>query len=253
MLFQKDAFGYPLLFKRILIFAIGVITYPMFHWFNRTKISGMEHLIGLPKKGVLFVSNHQSYFMDVISMYYVFGSLKWGFMNTIKNPLFLINPRLRLYYIAAEETMKAGFMPKMLAYAGSVSIKRTWREAGQDVNKQVDLKDISKIGTALDDGWVITFPQGTTTPFIKGRRGTSHIIKKYQPIVVPVVIDGFRRAFAKKKLGMKKSGGTISIRFKKPLDINYEDSSDAILAQIMDAIEQSEKYKDGERDKQGNI
>ncbi|MCB0473201.1 MAG: 1-acyl-sn-glycerol-3-phosphate acyltransferase, partial [Flavobacteriaceae bacterium] len=59
------------------------------------------------------------------------------------------------------------------------------------------------IGKALDDGWVITFPQGTTTPFKPIRRGTAFIIKEYQPIVIPVVIDGFRRSFDKKGLQVK--------------------------------------------------
>ena len=36
------------------------------------------------------------------------------------------------------------------------------------------------------------------------RRGTAHIIQQNKPIVVPVVIDGFRRSFDKKGLKMKK-------------------------------------------------
>ena len=48
---------------------------------------------------------------------------------------------------------------------GSVSIERTWRESGKDVQRQVKMSDISNIGLALNDGWVITFPQGTTKPF----------------------------------------------------------------------------------------
>lgn len=242
-MFKKDVFGNLLIFKRLLILLVGIFTYPMFHWLNRTRISGTENLENLPNRNVLFVSNHQTYFMDVICMYYVFCSVKWGFRNTIRNPLFLLNPRTNLYYIAAEETMKSGLMPKLLAYAGSVSIKRTWREAGKDVNKQVDMRDISKISTALNDGWVVTFPQGTTTPYVKGRRGTSHIIKKHQPIVIPVVINGFRRTFKKKGLGIRKSGGTLSMQFKAPMNLDYNADSDLILAQIMDAIEQSEKYQ----------
>ena len=40
---------------------------------------------------------------------------------------YLWNPKLNIYYIAAKETMNAGMLPKILAYAGSVSIERTWR------------------------------------------------------------------------------------------------------------------------------
>ena len=57
--------------------------------------------------------------------------------------------------------------------------------------------DTENIRIALEDGWVITFPQGTTTPFKPIRRGTAHIIKTYKPVVVPIVIDGFRRSFDK--------------------------------------------------------
>ena len=94
--------------------------------------------------------------------------------------------------------MKSGLLPRIMAYAGAVSIERTWRDKGQDINRKVNFSDISNIGKALDDGWVITFPQGTTTPFKPIRKGTAHIIKKFKPIVVPIVIDGFRRSFDKK-------------------------------------------------------
>ena len=61
--------------------------------------------------------------------------------------------------------MKQSLLAKVLAYAGSISIERTWRAEGKDVNRQVKMSDISNIGKALKDGWVITFPQGTTTPW----------------------------------------------------------------------------------------
>ena len=110
---------------------------------------------------------------------------------------------------------------------------------GKDVKRQVKLGDISKIGTALDDGWVITFPQGTTTPFKPIRRGTAHIIKTYKPIVVPIVIDGFRRSFDKKGIFIKKRGILQSMEIKQPLKIDYENESiDAIVEKLQFAIEQ---------------
>jgi len=130
-----------------------------------------------------------------------------------------------------------------LAYAGSVSIERTWRSNGQDVNRKVKFSDISKIGKALDDGWVITFPQGTTTPFKPVRKGTAFLIKQYKPIVVPIVIDGFRRSFDKKGLRVKKKNILQSFTIKKPLDIDYEnDSTEDIVNQIAHAIEQHESF-----------
>jgi 1-acyl-sn-glycerol-3-phosphate acyltransferase len=144
-----------------------------------------------------------------------------------------------MYYVAAKETMRSGLLPRILAYAGSISIERTWRESGQDINRQVKMSDITNIGVALDDGWVITFPQGTTKPFKPVRKGTAHIIKKYKPIVIPIVIDGFRRSFDKKGLMIKKRGILQSMIIKEPLQIDYEnDSVEAILEQIQYAIEQ---------------
>ena len=139
--------------------------------------------------------------------------------------------------------MSDGLLPKILAYAGSVSIERTWREAGKDINRQVKFSDISNIGKALDDGWVITFPQGTTKPFRPMRKGTAFIIKKYKPVVVPIVIDGFRRSFDKKGLMIKKKGILQSMVIKEPLAIDYDnDSVESILEKIEYSIEQHPSF-----------
>lgn len=238
----RDSFGNSLIIKRILIFVFGLIAYYRFNVANKTKITGSKILKDLPDTNVLFVSNHQTYFADVTGMYQVFCCAKWGIYDRINFPFFVINPKLNIYFIAALETMSAGILPKLFAYAGSVSIKRTWREAGKKVDRGVDPRDIKKIFTAIENGWVITFPQGTTTPFVNGRKGTAHIIKETKPIVIPVVVDGFRRAFDKKGLIMKKKGVNLNIRFKEPLDIDYEMDSGEILQQIMDSIEQSEEF-----------
>jgi 1-acyl-sn-glycerol-3-phosphate acyltransferase len=105
------------------------------------------------------------------------------------------------------------------------------------------MSDISNIGIALDDGWVITFPQGTTKPFKPVRKGTAHIIKRYKPIVIPIVIDGFRRSFDKKGLMIKKKGILQSMIIKEPLEIDYENESvDSILKKIQIAIEQDTSF-----------
>ena len=105
------------------------------------------------------------------------------------------------------------------------------------------MSDISSIGKALDDGWVITFPQGTTTPFKPIRKGTAHIIKRYKPIVVPIVIDGFRRSFDKKGLRVKKKNILQSFEIKQPLDIDYDNESiQDIVEKIEYAIEQHPSF-----------
>ena len=237
-----DAFGNSILIKRMLIFIFGLIAYYRFNIANKTSIKGAKILENLPGNNVLFVSNHQTYFADVTGMYQVFCCAKWGVYNRINMPWYVLNPKTNIYFIAARETMKAGILPKLFAYVGSVSIKRTWRESGKNVERGVDPKDINKVYKALQSGWVVTFPQGTTTPFVPGRKGTAHIIKEQQPVVIPVVIDGFRRAFDKKGLFLKKKGVNLSIKFKKPLNIDFNQSSDDILNMIMHSIEQTPNF-----------
>jgi len=121
-------------------------------------------------------------------------------------------------------------------------VKRTWRAEGKDVQRNLDPADTQKISKALSRSWVITFPQGTTKPFAPGRKGTAHLIREHRPIVVPVVINGFWRAFTKKGLSFKKRGSILTVRFKAPLEIDYTASVDEILDMVMNAIEQSRDY-----------
>ncbi len=216
-----------------------MISHRRYQGFNELQIEGSENILNLPERNVLFVSNHQTYFADVVAMFHVFNASLSGRQDTLKNLGYLWKPKLNIYFVAAKETMQSGILPRILAYTGSISIERTWREKGKDVKRQVKLGDISKIGTALDDGWVITFPQGTTTPFKPIRRGTAHIIKTYKPIVVPIVIDGFRRSFDKKGIFIKKRGILQSMEIKQPLEIDYENESvDEIVEKLQFAIEQ---------------
>jgi len=243
VLFKRNPFGHILYVKKWLIRIFGTLSHRRFRGFNELKIEGSEIIKNLPDKNVLFISNHQTYFADVVSMFHVFNASLKGRVDSIKNVGYIWNPKLNIYFIAAKETMTAGILPKILAYAGSVSIERTWRSKGEDVKRQVKMSDISKIGTALNDGWVITFPQGTTTPFKPIRKGTAFIIKEYKPIVIPIVIDGFRRSFDKKGLRIKKKNILQSMEIKEPLDIDYEnDSTEDIVKKIEFAIEQHPSF-----------
>ena len=242
-LLKRNPFGHILYVKKWIIRILGTLSHRRFRGFNELKIEGSEIIKNLPDKNVLFVSNHQTYFADVVSMFHVFNASLKGRVDSIKNVGYLWNPKLNLYFIAAKETMSSGLLPKILAYTGSVSIERTWRSKGQDVKRQVKMSDISKIGIALDDGWVITFPQGTTTPFKPIRRGTALIIKQFKPIVIPIVIDGFRRSFDKKGLRIKKKNILQSMEIKEPLDIDYDnDSTEEIVKKIEFAIEQHPSF-----------
>ncbi len=242
-MFGFDVFGRPYFLKGILMSVCGMLTFRRYKRINPLKIEGTEHLAGLPGKNVLFVSNHQTYFADVIAMLHVFSSAKRGFHNSINNPAYLLAPKTDNYFIAADETMRDGIIPKLFVYAGCVKVKRTWRDAGQDVNRKVDFMELAKIGKALTGGWLITFPQGTTTPFAPGRRGVTYVIKKYKPVVVPIVISGFMEAFDKKGLKTVKRGQPLEMRFKRPMQIDLEEDGDVMLEKIMKAIEQSEEFQ----------
>ena len=240
---KKNIFGQYLFIKKWIIRILGTISHQRYQGFNELRIEGSDILRQLPQTNVLFISNHQTYFADVVAMFRVFNAALSGRDDTLKNLGYLWSPKLNLYYVAAKETMKSGLLPKIFAYAGSISIERTWRASGRDVNRQVKMSDISNIKKALDDGWVITFPQGTTTPFKPIRKGTAHIIKHYQPIVVPIVIDGFRRAFDKKGIRIKKKNILQSMEIKSPLEIDYDNESiEQIVEKIEYAIEQHPSF-----------
>ncbi|MFC4261996.1 lysophospholipid acyltransferase family protein [Ferruginibacter yonginensis] len=226
-----------------LVYAIvGIITYPGLNIINSLKICGTEHLQNLPKKKVLFVSNHQTYFADVIAFIHIFCAVKWRKQNKLGIPYYLLWPFTKIKYVAAEETMNSSLLTKFFTLAGALTVKRTWNEGGKEIRRGLDPSDTRKIFKALDDNWVITFPQGTTKAFAPGRKGTAHIIKQTKPIVIPVVIKGFSRAFNKKGLVIKRRGTPLQVTFKAPLNINFDDSTEAILAQVMDAIEQSKAF-----------
>ena len=230
------------LVRKIVYAIVGIASYPGIAMINKLNIRGTEHISNLPKKNVLFVSNHQTYFADVITFLHIFCAVKWRKKNRLGVPYYLLNPFTNVYYVAAEETMKGSLISRIFALAGALTVKRTWRKDGTEVRRGLDPSDTRKIERALANSWVITFPQGTTKAYAPGRKGTAYIIKHCKPVVVPVVIQGFWRAFDKKGLKFKKKGTLLSVTFKEPLHINYDDTPEAILTQIMDAIEQSKKY-----------
>ena len=228
--------------RKIVYFFVGLFSYPGLAIVNKLKVSGTEHFENLPKQKVLFVSNHQTYFADVITFLHIFCAVKWGKRNRLGVPYYLLNPFTRVNYVAAEATMKGSLISRLFLLAGGITVKRTWNKESKEVRKGLDPSDTRKIYRALEKNWVITFPQGTTRPFAPGRRGTALLIKQVRPIVIPVVINGFWRAFNKKGLKFKKKGTLLSVTFKAPLEIDFEAPTDIILTQIMGSIEQSKDY-----------
>ena len=172
-------------------------------------------------------------------MLHVFNASLNGRYNSLKNPSYLNKPKLNIYYVAAKETMNSGIIPKILSYTGAISISRTWRNKNENIDRPVNLDDVGNISKALKNGWLITFPQGTTKPFSPIRKGTAHIIMNNKPIVVPIIIDGFRRSFDKTGLRIKKKGIQQSMRIMDPVKFDYKkDSIETITEKIAASIGQ---------------
>jgi 1-acyl-sn-glycerol-3-phosphate acyltransferase len=244
-LLKRNPFGHILFIKKWLIRIFGIITHRRYRGFNELHIEGSEIINSLPDKNVLFISNHQTYFADVVAMFHVFNASLSGRDDSIKNIGYLWQPKMNIYYVAASETMKAGLLPRILSYVGAISVERTWRAGGKDVTekREINPNDTENIRIALEDGWVITFPQGTTKSFKPVRKGTAHIIKKYKPVVVPIVIDGFRRSFDKKGLRLKKKNILQSFIIKEPLVIDYDNETiEEIVEKVEYAIEQHPSF-----------
>ncbi len=85
--FQQTHFA-----KSVVYFIVGVTSYPGLAIVNSIKISGTENLKHLPRRNVLFVSNHQTYFADVITFLHIFCAVKWSKENKLGIPFYLLNP-----------------------------------------------------------------------------------------------------------------------------------------------------------------
>ncbi len=232
-------------FVRAMVYAmVGSFSYPGLTLFNKLKIEGTEHLQNLPKKNVLFVSNHQTYFAEVISFLHIFCAVKWRKQNRLGIPFYLLNPFTNVFFVSAAETMRQNWLTRLFELGGSITVKRTWNEGSTEVRQGLDPSDTRKIERALKTSWVINFPQGTTKAFAEGRKGTVLLVKQNKPIVIPIVISGFNKAFDKKGLKMIKMGTELSVKFKAPLQIDYTATNDEIMETIMLAIEQSKTQQD---------
>src|SRR5437762_815388 len=123
------------LVKGLVYAFVGALSYPGLYLINKLEITGMEKLHKLPKQNVLFVSNHQTYFADVITFLHIFCAVSWRKKNNLGIPFYLLWPFTRVKYVAAEETMKSSFISKLFTLAGAITVKRTWRAEGTEVRR----------------------------------------------------------------------------------------------------------------------
>lgn len=196
------------LVRRAMILGIGNVATPVyFRWLNDVSASGTELLGTLPRRNVVFLSNHQTYFTEAIAFYDLLYIVH-GFPYE--------DPHLR--FSAATETMKKNLITKVLSYAGGVTFRRSFREAGKEVNRPVDLEGISKVEEAISTGWLLHFPTGTTQKNAPIRPGMAQLLHRTKPIAVPMRVDGFRDLLLHKQFP-GRTGRKATIRLFPPMDL----------------------------------
>jgi 1-acyl-sn-glycerol-3-phosphate acyltransferase len=211
-------------------FAAG-FTIPYFKVLNRVDVVGRERLNALPRRGVVFLSNHQTYFTEAIAFFdavYRRRGISWE------------DPFLR--FSAAEETMGKNLATSVLTTAGAVTFQRSHRHGGVDLRRSVDLEGIARIEQAIRSGWLLHFPTGTTREGAPIRPGVSRLLHSTQAVAVPVRVDGFREMLLHKQIP-GRIRRRASIRIEEPLDLDrfYADqytpeAGERVAAQIAEAI-----------------
>ena len=96
-IFKRNPFGHILFLKKWLIRLLGAYSHRRYRGFNELKIEGSEIIRNLQDSNVLFISNHQTYFADVVAMLHVFNASLKGRVDSIKNIGYLWNPNCLLY------------------------------------------------------------------------------------------------------------------------------------------------------------
>jgi 1-acyl-sn-glycerol-3-phosphate acyltransferase len=164
----------------ITSFAFG-FTLPYFRLLNRVHCEGDEILEVLPRRNVVFLSNHQTYFMEAIA----FFDLVY-----VKHNFSLEDPFVR--FSAATETMQKNLVTQLFTKAGGVTFRRSFREGGKEVKRTVDLEGVAKVEEAIANGWLLHFPAGTTQRGAPLRSGVAQLLHRTKAVAVPVRVDGFR-------------------------------------------------------------
>lgn len=211
-------------------FAVG-FTIPYFALLNRVDVEDGERLNALPKRGVVLLSNHQTYFTEAIAFFdlvYRRRRLRWE------------DPFLR--FSAAEETMGKNLATSLLSTAGAVTFHRSHRHGGVDLQRSVDLEGIGRIEQAIRSGWLLHFPTGTTREGAPIRPGVARLLHNTQAVAVPMRVDGFREMLLHKQIP-GRIRRRVSIRIEEPLDLDrfYSEPYTAeagaqVAARIADAI-----------------
>jgi 1-acyl-sn-glycerol-3-phosphate acyltransferase len=168
--------------RRGIITSLGLgFTIPYFRLLNRVHVTGSSIIDTLPRKNVVFLSNHQTYFMEAMA----FFDLVY-----VRHHLPLENPFMR--FSAATETMRQNPLTQLFTRAGGVTFRRSFREGGQEVRRSVDFAGVAAVEEAIADGWLLHFPTGTTQKGAPLRPGVAQLLHRTKAVAVPLRVDGFR-------------------------------------------------------------
>jgi len=168
--------------RRGIITSLGLgFTVPYFRLLNRVHVTGDGIIDALPRRNVIFLSNHMTYFMEAFALFD---------LVYVRHHLPLENPFMR--FSAATETMKQNLLTQLFTKAGGVTFRRSFREGGKDVKRGADFEGIAKVEEAIADGWLLHFPAGTTQKGAPLRPGVAQLLHRTKAVAVPVRVDGFR-------------------------------------------------------------
>jgi 1-acyl-sn-glycerol-3-phosphate acyltransferase len=194
--------------RRGIIAGIGTgFALPYFALLNRVRTTGDEILETLPHKNVVFLSNHQSYFLEAVAFFDLIY---------VRHQFDFEDPVLR--FSAAEETMQKNALTQLFARAGSVTLKRSFRDAGGDIARPVDTRGAARVEKAIRTGWLLHFPAGTTRKGAPLRAGVSRLLHNTRAIAIPVRVDGFRELLLHSQVPGKLFQ-KCSIKLHAPLEL----------------------------------
>ena len=194
--------------RRGLITSLGLgFTIPYFHVLNRVNVTGNGIIDALPRRNVVFLSNHMTYFMEAFALFD---------LVYVRHHLPLENPFMR--FSAATETMRQNLLTQLFTKAGGVTFRRSFREGGKDVKRGADFEGIAKVEEAIATGWLLHFPAGTTQKGAPLRPGVAQLLHRTRAVAVPVRVDGFRELLLYKQIP-GKIFQSCHVRLHPPLDL----------------------------------
>jgi 1-acyl-sn-glycerol-3-phosphate acyltransferase len=195
--------------RRGLLAGFGVgFTVPYLAILNDVQVEGDGVLKSLPRRNVVFLANHQTYFLEALA----FFDLVY-----VRHQFPLEDPILR--FSAAEETMKKNLLTKLMTVVGGVTFRRSFREGGVDVQRPVDLDGVARVEEAIREGWLLHFPAGTTKEGAPLRSGVARLLHNTKAVALPVRVDGFREMLLHKQVPGKLFK-RCSLKIHPPLDLD---------------------------------